>query len=202
MSGQEVDPWTVLDERRVYDNPWIALDERNVLTPGGRPGIYGIVRFKRRAIGVLPIEPDGSVHLVGQWRPPLDLYSWEMPEGGAEPGEPAEDCARRELAEETGLVAGRLRFVLRMHLSNSVSDEEGICFLATELTPGVASPEDTEVLAHRRIPFAAALAEALSGKITDSLTVATLLRAHHMAVEGDLPDDLAGAMLGRAIRRG
>jgi 8-oxo-dGTP pyrophosphatase MutT (NUDIX family) len=195
--SDEADPWTTRGEKTVYDNPWISVIERDVLTPAGRPSIYGIVRMKRRAVGVLPIEPNGDVHLVGQWRPPLDAYSWEMPEGGAEPGEPAEDCARRELEEEAGVKAGVLVPVLTMALSNSVTDEVAACFLAWDLSPGIHAPEDTEVFKHRRIHFLSALDEVFAAKITDSLTVATLLRAYHMAVTGALPAALTAAMLRR-----
>jgi 8-oxo-dGTP pyrophosphatase MutT (NUDIX family) len=181
MSDEDRDPWTTLSERRAYENPWIAVDHREVITPSGTPGIYGIVRFKKLAVGVVPIDADGSVHLVGQWRPPLGRYSWEIPEGGAEAGEPAAACAGRELAEETGMVAGRLAEILRLDLSNSCTDERGVIFLATGLTPGRAAPDDTEALAHKTIPFAAALTDALEGRITDSMSVAGLLRAYHMA---------------------
>jgi 8-oxo-dGTP pyrophosphatase MutT (NUDIX family) len=190
------DPWTTLSSRVAYSNPWIEVEERQVLTPAGTPGLYGIVRFRKLAIGVLPIEPDGTVWLVGQWRPPLDLYSWEMPEGGGDKDVAPEESARRELKEETGLDAGHLREVLRMHLSNSVCDEAAICYIATQLTQGEAAPEETEQLSIRRTPFRQALQEALEGAITDSLTVATLLRAHHMAVTGGLEPALARAMLG------
>ncbi|MBU6372603.1 MAG: NUDIX hydrolase [Alphaproteobacteria bacterium] len=195
--GPEDNPWTVKAVRRVYDTPWIGVDHADVVTPAGNPGIYGLVRFKNRAVGVLPIEEDGAVHLVGQYRLAIGRYSWEMPEGGAPVGESVEACARRELEEEAGLVAGRLEQVLHMHLSNSVSDEEAFCFLAFDLRPGAFAPDETEVLRHRRIPFLAALAEALDGRITDSLTVATLLRAHHMATIGALPPELTRTMLGR-----
>lgn len=190
------DPWVVLSTRRIYENPWIAVEERDVLNPAGKPGIYGIVRFRKLAVGVLPIEADGTVHLVGQWRPPLARYSWEMPEGGAEPGEAAEDCARRELEEEAGVRAERLIEVLRIDISNSVTDEQAVCFIALGLKAGEKAPEETEVLGHRRVPFKEALAEALDGRIRDGLTVATLLRAHHMATIGAIEPNLARAMLG------
>jgi len=188
-------PWTVQATRVVYENPWLAVEHNDVLNPAGAPGQYGIVRFRKHAVGVLPIEPDGAVHLVGQFRLPLDRYCWEMPEGGAEPGEDLEACARRELAEETGLSAERLVQVLSLHLSNSVTDEAATCYLAFGLTQGAAAPEESEVLGCRRAPFAEALAEALDGRITDALTVATLLRAHHMATIGALPSDIARAIL-------
>jgi 8-oxo-dGTP pyrophosphatase MutT (NUDIX family) len=189
-------PWTVRAVRRAFETPWIAVDDADVLNPAGRPARYGLVRFKNLAVGVLPIEPDGRVHLVGQWRLPVGQYSWEMPEGGAPEGEAPEDCARRELAEESGLAADTLIEVLRMHLSNSVTDEFAICYLALGLSRVPAAPEETEVLAHRLVPFRDALAEAVDGRITDAMTVATLLRAHHMATSGVLPPDLARRMLG------
>ena len=181
MTDESHDPWTTISERRVYENPWIAVDHREVVTPAGTPGVYGVVRFKRVAVGIVPIDAAGQVRLVGQWRVPLGRYSWEIPEGGAEPGEPPEACARRELAEETGLRAGRLEEILRLDLSNSSTDETAVVFLATDLTPGPAAPEDTEALAHRAIGFAEALTQALAGQITDALSVAGLLRVYHMA---------------------
>jgi 8-oxo-dGTP pyrophosphatase MutT (NUDIX family) len=135
------------------------------------------------------------VHLVGQWRFPLGRYSWEMPEGGAEPGEPPLDCARRELEEETGLTAGSFVPVLEMDMSNSLTDERAIIYLATELKPGQAQPEAVEVLRHRRAHFLDVLARVADGRIRDSMTVAAVLRAHHMAVAGQLPEGLARAML-------
>jgi 8-oxo-dGTP pyrophosphatase MutT (NUDIX family) len=119
-----------------------------------------------------------------------------MPEGGAPPGEGALDCARRELMEETGLSAGSLEKILEMDISNSITDEKGVIFLATALHAGQAQPEGTEVLRHRRAPFREVLARVADGRIRDSLTVAAVLRAHHMAVTGQLPAPLARAMLG------
>jgi 8-oxo-dGTP pyrophosphatase MutT (NUDIX family) len=195
---EDGDPWTVKGVRRDFENDWMAIDTYAVVHPGGAEGAYSVVRPRRLAVGVLPIEADGSVHLVGQWRFPLARYSWEMPEGGADPGEPALDCARRELEEETGLSAGSFAPVLEMDLSNSLSDERAIIFLATELRPGKAQPEATEVLRHRRARFQDVLARVVDGRIRDSMTVAAVLRAHHMAVTGELPASLAAAMLGRA----
>ena len=194
---EDGDPWTVKSVTRAFENDWMVIDTYAVIHPGGAAGTYGVMRPRRLAVGVLPIEADGSVHLVGQWRFPLGRYSWEMPEGGADPGEPALECARRELEEETGLQAGSFIPVLEMDMSNSLSDERAVIFLATGLRPGKAQPEATEVLRHRRAHFMDALARAVDGRIRDSMTVAALLRAHHMAVTGELPPDLAAAMLGR-----
>lgn len=193
---EDGDPWTVKSVKREFENNWFAVDVHQVIHPGGREGTYGVIHIRRLAVGVLPIEPDGRVHLVGQWRFPLGRYSWEMPEGGAEPGEKAEECARRELLEETGFTAARLEPMLEMDLSNSLTDERAVLFLATELTPGEARPEDTEVLRRRSTHFLDLLNRVVDGRIRDSLTVAAVLRAHHMAVTGRLPQSLAKAMLG------
>lgn len=189
-------PWRVKAERTAFENDWFWVEEHDVVRPDGRDGYYGVIRVRRLAVGVLPIDSDGRVHLVGQWRYPLGRYSWEMPEGGADPGESAEACARRELAEETGLRAGRLVEILRMDLSNSLSDEQAVVFLATDLSPGPAAPDGTERLRHRLAPFADALAAVAAGKITDALTVAAVLRAHHMAVKGEIERPLGDMLRG------
>lgn len=193
---EDGNPWRIDAVRRVYENGWFAIDEHDGVNPAGKPATYGVIRVRRRAVGVLPIDAQGMVHLVGQWRFPLARYSWEMPEGGVEPGEASEACARRELQEETGLRAARLVKILTMDLSNSLTDEECDLYLATELTPGPDSPEEVEILKRRVAPFSEVVARAAEGKITDSLTVAALFRAHHMAVTGELPDALARVMLG------
>ncbi len=193
---EDSDPWIVKSVERAFENAWFAIDAHDVIQPDGAPGYYGVIRVRRLAVGVLPIEPDGSVHLVGQWRFPLKRYSWEMPEGGAEPQEDPLECAKRELLEETGLSARHFQPILEMDLSNSLSDEQGIVYLATDLSAGDAAPEPTEVLRRRTAPFREVLARVADGRIRDSLTVAAVLRAHHMAVTGELPAALVGAMLG------
>jgi 8-oxo-dGTP pyrophosphatase MutT (NUDIX family) len=168
-------PWTTLVSRVVYENPWIRVREDRVIRPDGQPGIYGVVEFKNRAVGVLPVEDDGSVWLVGQHRYPLNDYSWEIPEGGSPAGESPEETARRELMEETGLSAGRLELIGTSHLSNSVCDELGYIFRATELFPGPSSPEGTEQLHVRRLPWDEAWDMLRRGEITDSMSVIALL---------------------------
>lgn len=192
---EDGDPWTVKSVVRPFENEWLALDRYEVIRPDGAEGTYTVVRPRRLAVGVLPIEPDGTVHLVGQWRFPLGHYSWEMPEGGAEPGEDPLACAKRELAEETGITAARFERVLEMDISNSLTDERAVIYLALDLKPGEAKPEGTEVLKRRCAHFTDVVARVTDGRIRDGLTVAAVLRAHHMAVTGQLPRALAVAML-------
>lgn len=192
----EGNPWRLLAATTAFDNPWIRVVAQDTIDPAGSPRIYGIVRFKKLAVGVLPVDARGHVHLVGQWRVPLARYSWEMPEGGCEVGEDPAACAMRELEEETGLVAMALAPILEMDLSNSVTDERAICYLATGLSAGARAPEAVEVLANRTAPFAEVLDDVAAGRVRDAMTVATVLRAYHMAKVGALDRALAQAMLG------
>ncbi len=189
------DPWTVKSVTQALSNDWFRVESNAVVRPDGTDGTYSVVRIRRLAVGVLPIEADGSVHMVGQWRFPLGRYSWEMPEGGAEPGEDALACAKRELEEEAGLTAGSWTKVLEMDLSNSLTDERAVIFVAADLKHGKPNPEGTEVLKHKRAHFLEVLERVSGGQIRDSMTVAAVLRAHHMAVTGQLPAPLAAAML-------
>jgi 8-oxo-dGTP pyrophosphatase MutT (NUDIX family) len=191
-------PWMRGPERVVYENPWIRVSHHEATAPTGRPAQYGVVGFKNLAIAVLPLHDDGSVTLVGQSRFALADYSWEIPEGGAPLGEDPLDGARRELAEETGLVAADWRQVISVQLSNSVTDERAIGYLALGLSEGGRGhhADDTEEIALVRAPFREVLDAALAGHLQDVLTMAMLLRAYHMAREGALPDALVRAMLG------
>ena len=184
-------PWTTLTTKPVYDNPWIRVVEHDVLNPKGRPGIYGVVHYKNLAIGVIPIHADGTTVLVGQYRYPLEVYSWEIPEGGGDPAVEPLESARRELLEETGLSAAKWLRIMELHLSNSVSDEHAINFLAWDLSEGAAKPDDTEQLQIRRLPFAEVVRMAMSGEITDAMAVAGLLKAQLMLDRGNLPAELA-----------
>jgi 8-oxo-dGTP pyrophosphatase MutT (NUDIX family) len=166
-------PWRTVSSRQVYENPWISVREDQVVRPDGEPGIYGVVHYKNVAVGVLAIEED-HVYLVGQYRYPLETYSWEIPEGGCPEGEDPLSAARRELREETGLEATSWRMLGEAYLSNSVADEYAVWFLATGLVPGKERPEGTEKIRVRRVPLREALAMALDGGITDALSIVAL----------------------------
>lgn len=191
-------PWARGASRAVYENAWIRVSHHEATAPTGRPAQYGLVSFKNLAIAVLPLHDDATVTLVGQNRFALADYSWELPEGGSPLGEDPLEGAKRELAEETGLIAAEWRRLLTVQLSNSVTDERAHGYLALGLSEGAGGHEadDTEEIALARVPFAEALEAALAGHMEDVLTVAMLLRAYHMAREGALPDALARAMLG------
>jgi ADP-ribose pyrophosphatase len=173
---EENNPWTTLERKEVYDNNWINVNEHQVLNPSGGPGIYGVVHFKNTAIGVLPLDEDNNTWLVGQYRYPMQAYSWEIPEGGGALGVDPLIGAKRELLEETGLVATDWTEIQRMYLSNSVSDEMAVIYVARGLTMTEAEPEETEQLIVKKLPFEEAYQMVMDGRITDSMSIAAILK--------------------------
>lgn len=168
-------PWTTKSTTLKYDNPWISVREDTVITPTGKQGIYGVVSFKNKAIGIIPIDENGYVYLVGQWRYPLNEYSWEIPEGGGPQNEEPLDTAKRELKEETGLIAAKWELLGKIHTSNSVCDEEGYLYLAQDLQQSDKNPEETEILNIKKIHLSEAIEMVMKAEITDSLAITGLL---------------------------
>ena len=175
---KEINPWKTISQETTYENAWIKVEHHEVVNPAGNPGIYGKVHFKNTAISIVPIDSEGFTYLVGQYRYTLNAYSWEVPEGGCsiETGEYTLDAAKRELLEETGLIASEWTKLGEVYLSNSVSDEKAIMYVAQNLSQHQACPEETEQLKIRRIPLKEAIEMAKNGEITDALSVLTLLK--------------------------
>jgi 8-oxo-dGTP pyrophosphatase MutT (NUDIX family) len=173
---EKIGPWRCLSQREVYDNPWIRLTHEEVITPGGNRGIYGKVHFKHLAIGIVPLDDDNNTILVGQYRYTLDAFSWEIPMGGGALDEDPLISAQRELKEETGLYSGEWRQLMRLHTSNSVTDEEGYIYLARNLRQGSQDLEESESdLVIKTLSLAEALAMIERGEITDVISIAGLL---------------------------
>ncbi len=168
--------WQLLDFEIVYDNPWIRVEEHRVVNPSGGRSLYGKVCFKNRAVGILALDTQRNLYLVGQHRYTLDEYSWELPMGGAPLEEEPLAAAQRELREETGISATHWAELMRLHTSNCVTDELGFVYLATGLSFGEPELEPTEDLAVRRLPLADAAAWVMDGRITDAISAAGILR--------------------------
>ncbi|GAB3538001.1 hypothetical protein GCM10027443_32090 [Pontibacter brevis] len=177
MIDEQHNPWTTLSSKDIYENPWIKVREDQVLNPKGGKGIYGVVSMKNKAIGIIPIDDEGYTYLVGQYRYALNEYSWEIPMGGGLIENDILESAKRELQEETGYTAAKWTNMMRLHTSNSVTNEEGFVFLAQELTAGETAFEETEDLQIKRVPFQEAVRMAMNNEITDAISVAGILKA-------------------------
>lgn len=177
VNKEKIGGWFEKTRTQVYENPWIKINHCEVVTPAGSDGIYGLIHFKNTAVGVIPVDDEGYTWLVRQSRYPLQSFTWEIPEGGSPAGEDTLATAKRELAEEVGLEARHWQELQRMHLSNSVSDEEAVIYVAKGIKAGgEISLDDSEDIISQRVPLDEAIAMVLDGRITDSLSVAGLLR--------------------------
>ena len=174
--NEEKNPWQILDSEVKYENNWIRVVHQKVINPSGGEGIYGTVNFKNIAVGVVPIDQDGNIWLVGQYRFPLNEYSWEIPEGGCPKGEEVLDTAKRELKEETGLIAQEWKLISKLHTSNSVCNEVAYIYLAESITQSESQPEETEQLQVKKVSLKEALMMVMEDKITDSMSVAGILK--------------------------
>ncbi len=176
----EKNPWQIISQKQVYDNKWISLTEYDVINPNGGKGIYGKVHFKNIAIGIVVLDDKHNTYLVGQFRFAINEYSWEIPEGGGPLDIDPLESAKRELLEETGLVAHEWTAILKMHLSNSVSDEYSIIYLARQLEQHTPMPEEMEQLVVKKLPFEEAWQMVEKGLITDVMSVAAIQKVKLM----------------------
>lgn len=177
-------PWRKISTREVYSNPWMKVREDSVIRPDGNPGIYGVVETKI-AVGVAALTPAREIYLVGQYRYTVSRYSWEIIEGGAEHGEDPLLAIQRELKEEAGLSAANWSELGPLvHLSNCITDEKALLYLATGLSEGIAQPEPVEVLQVARVPFRQAQDMVSSGEITDAMSIIAIHRIERMILEG------------------
>jgi len=170
--------WKTLESKIVYDNPWITLREDRVTNPGGGQNDYQHIHFKRKAVAIVPLDEDGNTWIVGQDRYTLGEYSWEVPMGASNAGEEPVETATRELREETGLAATGMTSLMRLHTSNSITDEEGFVFVAEGLSEGDTEFDETEVLEVRKLPLAEVVDMIRRGDMTDAISVAAILRVY------------------------
>ena len=179
-------PWKTLKSELIYESAWISINKHEVLNPAGNPAVYSTVNFKNLAIGILPLDEELNTWIVGQYRYPINKYSWEIPEGGGHLEVNPLDSAARELSEETGISAKKWTKIQDLHLSNSVTDEIAILYIAQDLTFGESHPEETEELQVKKIHFNDLYELVCKGEITDSLTVSAVLKTKLLILEGKI----------------
>ena len=169
-------PWIPQSSRQIFENPWLSLHEDEVINPGGGISHYGKINFKNLAIGIIPLDEDNNTWLVGQYRYVPDCYSWEIPMGGGPLTIDPLESARRELKEETGLIADHWQELMKLHTSNSVTDERGLVYIARGLTQGETEFEEAEDLLIQKVSLDEAIERVMSGEITDAISVAGILK--------------------------
>tara|TARA_B100000674_G_scaffold205458_1_gene167879 strand:+ start:10885 stop:11445 length:561 start_codon:yes stop_codon:yes gene_type:complete len=178
-------PWQKIDEEVKYDNSWIKVTHSNVINPAGAKGIYGSVHFKNWAIGIIPLDKNLNTWIVGQYRYPIQQYSWEIPEGGGPTGVSTIETAKRELSEECGLKAKKWTRIQTFHLSNSVSDEYGEIFLAQDLEEFENHPDPEEELVIKKLSFEEVFQMVCKGEITDSISIMGIYKVRYL-IENNL----------------
>lgn len=183
-NSNSLNSWKTLSSELVYESPWIAVHKHQTINPAGKPAVYSVVNFKNKAIGIVPLSKDGFTWLVGQWRYPLNQYSWEIPEGGGPLGEDPLQTAIRELKEETGIVAQKFEEIMQLHLSNSATDEHAFVFVATDLSFEESEPEETEDLKVKKVHITEAFEMIMNGEITDGISVAAIFKVKYLLDNG------------------
>lgn len=178
-ANKEKNPWKTISTREIYHNQWLRLREDQIISPGGKKGIYGVVETTS-AIAVIPLTADLRTYLVGQFRYPLNAYSWEVPEGSADPDESNLNAAKRELREETGLVAGKWTYLDSIFTSNSITNETGQIYLAEDLQEGPSDPDHTEDLEIKIVPFLEAYRKVQNFEIKDALAIIGIMRVYQL----------------------
>ena len=184
--NDENNPWKFISSKEIYKNPWLRLREDQVIRPDGEKGVYSVVET-RVATGVVAFDEDDNVIMVGQYRYPLDEYSWEIVEGGAEQDEVPLEAIKRELVEEAGIVASEWESLGgEIFLNDCISSERCFLFVARGLNSVGSHPEGTEVLKIKKIPFNEVLKMVLNGQIKDSMTIMAILLVNQIRSKSNL----------------
>ncbi len=168
-------PWKTIASRIAYENAWIRVREDQVIRPDGGPGIYGVVEI-RPSVAVVALNERDEIALVGQWRYTVKRYSWEVPRGGSHEDETDMlAVAKRELAEEAGLVAENWQRLTSVDVCNGVADDMQTFFLATGLSQTGMQLDPEEDITVAWHPFAEAVKMAMDGRITEVCSIAAIL---------------------------
>jgi 8-oxo-dGTP pyrophosphatase MutT (NUDIX family) len=170
--------WTILDKKVLYEHTRFDMVVYDVLNPADTQVDYPALTYKKKSTGVCPVDENGNIYLVGQWRFGAGYYSWEIPEGTSDGDEEPLETIKRELKEEAGITAGEWKYIGKIHPNNVTTDEETHLFIARDLTMGESDPDEYEIITLRRLSFKEAIDEILSGKISDANTVSGILMAY------------------------
>ena len=176
MADDDVPEIATIETKVVYRNRWMMVREDVIRRPDGSEGIYGVVE-KPNFVVIVPVEADGSMHLVEQYRYPVKARFWELPQGAWEltPDADPLDVARGELQEETGLDAGRMTYVGHLFQGYGYATQSYHIFLAQDLRRTETNLDHEEQgLITRQFPASTVTEMILAGAIKDATTIAAL----------------------------
>ncbi len=170
---------TLISSERLYTGRIVSLDRDTVSFPNGSSGQLEMLRHPG-ASAVVPFlddphDPDPRVILIRQFRHAADGFIWEVPAGRLDPGESPEECAGRELEEETGMRAATLERLTTIYTTPGFTDERIHLFLATGVTAGTHNREPDEFMEVHTLRWAAVMELMRSGSIQDGKTLTTLM---------------------------
>jgi 8-oxo-dGTP pyrophosphatase MutT (NUDIX family) len=173
--GHPLHRWQRVATREAYASPWTRLRDDTIIFPNGEQSTYSVFELGS-CVGVLPIQDDGRVPLIRQYRYIGDHFPWEMPTGNIKSGEAPDAAANRELGEEAGYHAASLEYLGYFHTSKAHCEEVAHLFVGRGLRPVAAAPDPTEEIERGLFSFADVLAMVLDGRIVDSMTIIAVLR--------------------------
>ena len=167
---------TTVGTERIYEGHIINVRKDTVKMPDGNTATREVIEHSA-AVCIVPVDENGNVILVRQFRIPTGGPLLEVPAGGVEEGEVSEEAVLRELQEEIGYTAGKLHHLASFWVAPGWATEFMHAYLATELTPSRLDADEDENIQVVRVPFDEAISMFKSGEIQDGKTIASMLLA-------------------------
>lgn len=169
--------WKTLSTRIAYENPYTYVEESEVINPAGQKTVYGVMKSKADGVYIVPIDSDSNTYLTKQYRYTTKQNSWEIASGRVDENDFLL-AAKRELHEETGLVAKTFTELGTITPANGICSFHEKIFLAEDLTVTDDQLDQADgILDAMKLPLEEAIAMAMNGKITCPQTIAALFMA-------------------------
>ena len=169
--------WKILSQKVDYENPFMRVLKYDVVRSNGLRKPYYVLDRKTDFSIIIPLEENNTTYLVGQYRFPVDYFSWEFPMG-AVVGKTPLQMAKQELKEETGLTAKTWKLLGWFHAANGHTNQKGFVFLARDLKEGEPHPEEGEIVTSKKVSLKKVGSLIKKGVIKDAQTIA----AYHLLI--------------------
>lgn len=163
-------------KKHIYKGKIIELESLKVILPDGTESTRDIVLHPGASV-IIPIDENGEIYMVKQYRKPIEKISLELPAGKLDLGEDPLDCARRELKEETGLVAQNMQHLFSIHSTPGFSNEVLHLYLATELELGESCADEDEFITSEKYKLEKLLDLIYNHEITDAKSIIGIFSA-------------------------